>query len=465
VDRQDTDFRIDKGAGKLAMLVWFMVPHQHSDGNQWREQSMRLSFANLFAAVLFAAVLFAAVLFAVVLFAVVLSAGVAHAVQVPTPDPSQGDGGVSPFYTWTGDIPATPGQTLRTEPLDPALGLDMAGEQRRILYTSTDGMDDKRPVVVSGAYFVPKGAPPAAGWPLVAWAHGTTGIADTCAPSWTKRSERDAHYLNAWLEQGFAIVATDYQGLGTPGPHPYLAVRPEAYSVLDSARAVLKAFPNVANTTVVIGQSQGGGAAFTTMAIAPAYAPDLSIRGGVATGVPYLTSAVLQPPANPPPADKADPTVAYNLYIAVMIQQGDASRTADQLVTERALPLLQEARTTCVGPLFRDVLQAGLNRANTLKADYRTAFAAVLPAMEYPTLHLSQPLFVGTGQQDHDVPPMSQLALVRKACAAGSVVESHLYAGLTHGGTVNASLKDSVPFVRKIMAGAPITPVCEPVAE
>jgi hypothetical protein len=44
-------------------------------------------------------------------------------------------------------------------------------------------------------------------------------------------------------------------------------------------------------------------------------------------------------------------------------------------------------------------------------------------------------------------------------------VESHLYGGLTHGGTVNASLKDSVPFVRKIMAGAPITPVCEPVAE
>ena len=59
----------------------------------------------------------------------------------------------------------------------------------------------------------------------------------------TGPDERDAAYLNAWLQQGYAIVATDYQGLGTPGPHPYLAVRPEAYSVLDSARAVLAAFP------------------------------------------------------------------------------------------------------------------------------------------------------------------------------------------------------------------------------
>ena len=399
------------------------------------------------------------------LCAVVLSVGAVHAARVPVPDASQGDGGVSPFYTWTGEIPAAPGQMLRTEPLDPALGLDVAGEQTRILYTSTNGMDGKTLVIVSGAYFVPKGAPPAGGWPLVAWAHGTTGIADVCAPSWTKRSERDAHYLNAWLEQGFAIVATDYQGLGTPGPHPYLAVRPETYSVLDSARAVLKAYPNVANKIVVIGQSQGAGAAFATAGLAPAYAPELSVRGGVATGLPYLTAAILQPPANPPPADKADPTVAYSLYIAVMIQGMDASRTADQLVTERALPLLQEARTTCVGPLFRDVQQAGLNRANALKEDYRAAFAAVLPVMEYTTVHLAQPLFVGTGQQDHDVPPVFQLTLVRKACAEGSVVESHLYSGLSHGATVNASLKDSVPFVGKILAGAPITPVCQPVAE
>jgi dipeptidyl aminopeptidase/acylaminoacyl peptidase len=85
--------------------------------------------------------------------------------------------------------------------------------------------------------------------------------------------------------------------------------------------------------------------------------------------------------------------------------------------------------------------------------------------MEYSTVKLAQPLFVGTGEQDHDVPPAEQLALVRSACAEGSTVEAHLYAGLNHSQTVNGSLKDSVPFVRKLLAGQPVKSICEPTAE
>jgi pimeloyl-ACP methyl ester carboxylesterase len=396
------------------------------------------------------------------LFGILLSASIARAAQVPAPDASQGDGGVSPFYTWVGEIPETPGRMLRTEPLDAALGLAMAGQQFRILYSSTNGVDGKTPVAVSGAYFAPKGTPPAGGWPLVAWAHGTTGIADVCAPSWTARSKRDADYLNAWLSQGYAIVATDYQGLGTPGPHPYLAVRPEAYSVLDSLRAALKGFPNIANQIVVIGQSQGGGAAFATAGIAPLYAPELHIRGTVATGVPFFGSGS---PRRPAESDSVDPTVAYSLYIAIMTQQGDPAEKVDQLVTARALPLLEKARTTCVAALFQEVGRAGLNRRNALTPAFVAAVKVVSPNLQYATVRLSQPLFVGTGQLDHDVPPGSQLALVRNACVQGSVVEAHLYAGLAHGATVNASLKDSVPFVRRVLAGETIKSVCEPVAE
>ena len=398
--------------------------------------------------------------------AILLAAiALARAAQVPAPDPRQGDGGVSAFYTWTGEIPAAPGQMLRTEPLDPALGLAMAGRQVRILYSSTDGIDGNKPIVVSGAYFTPKGTPPAGGWPLVAWAHGTTGIADVCAPSWTARSSRDASYLNAWLAQGYAIVATDYQGLGTPGPHPYLAVRPEAFSVLDSVRAVLKTFPDVANQVVIIGQSQGGQAAFATAGLAPTYAPELHIRGTVATGVPFLGPTMLRPPAHPTPPEVADPTVTYSLYLGFMIQQHDPPKAADQLVTARALPLFEQARSLCVGALFRAVLHAGLNRGNALTPEYPKALAAVLPILQYSTVRLTQPLFVGTGAQDHDVPPAAQLALVRNACTQGLTVEAHLYTGLDHGQTLNASLKESEPFVRKVLAGQPVSSICEPTAE
>ncbi|MGH1559106.1 hypothetical protein ACRAWD_18365 [Caulobacter segnis] len=87
-----------------------------------------------------------------------------------------------------------------------------------------------------GRGVLPEGAAAGGGWPLIAWAHGTTGVADVCAPSFMPRSDRDQQYLSAWLAAGYAIVATDYAGLGTPGPHPYLQPRSEGLAVLDSAR-------------------------------------------------------------------------------------------------------------------------------------------------------------------------------------------------------------------------------------
>jgi len=401
--------------------------------------------------------------FLVGLIALLLASGAARAAQ--TPDPKLGDGGVSPFYSWTGDIPDVPGRMLRTEPLKPVLGLTGASEQFRILYTSTDGIGGKAPVTVSGAYFVPKGSAPAGGWPVVAWAHGTTGVADVCAPSWTPRSQRDAAYLNAWLQQGFAIVATDYQGLGTPGLHPYPVVRALAYSVLDSVRAVLSGVPGIANRIVVVGQSQGGAATFAAVGEAPGYAPELHIRGGVATGVPYLAATMRPAEGAASSPDLADRTVAYAFYAALVSLQLNPSLTPDQLVSPRGLPILELARTTCVGPLFRAVTGAGLNRANSLLPGYRRASIENAALFRYSTVRLATPIFIGTGERDQDVEPARQLALVRDACAAGSVVEAHVYAGLDHGATVNASLKDSVPFVRKLMAGEAISPVCRPTAE
>ena len=129
---------------------------------------------------------------------------------------------------------------------------------------------------------------------MIAWAHGTVGIADVCAPSWTPRSQRDIDYLNAWLAQGYAIVATDYQGLGTPGPHPYHVAKAEGWSVLDSVRAALKAFPQLSRSVVIVGQSQGAHAALSASLLAKDYAPGIKLLGTVATGVSIY--APFEPP-------------------------------------------------------------------------------------------------------------------------------------------------------------------------
>lgn len=383
------------------------------------------------------------------------------AAQSPALDPLQGDGRVSAFYQWTGPMPGKPGRLLNTEPLPSELGLSQAGIQKRILYTSTDGVDDTSPTIVSGGYFAPKGTPPAGGWPIVAWAHGTTGMADICAPSWQSRSYRDAQYLNKWLSEGFAIVATDYQGVGTPGPHPYLKTRPAAYSVLDSIRAVLGGGFGVSNKILLVGQSQGGGAAFATAGFAPDYAPDLNIRGTVATGVPYLSEKTLSKPPTKDP-NKVDPTLAYILYIGLTLQQTDSSLKASDMFSARALPVFELARTTCIAALERNVTSAALTPATTTLPGFRKAGAAALPSFTYPTLKLAQPIFIGTGAMGKDVQPEDQLSLVKDSCEAGSTVEAHLYSGLDQGQTVNASLKDSLPFVKKVMAGEAITPICDP---
>ncbi|KAF1033515.1 MAG: hypothetical protein GAK37_00115 [Pseudomonas sp.] len=380
----------------------------------------------------------------------------------PKPDPLQGDGRVSAFYTWDKPIPATPSKLLRTEPLEANLTLASAASARRILYTSVNGIDNKTPIVVSGALFLPKGKAPAGGWPVVSWGHGTVGIADICAPSWQGRAYRDVTYLNRWLDEGFAVVATDYQGLGVAGGHPLLNNRMAAYGILDAARAVVADVPGLANKVLIVGQSQGGAGAFAAAGYAATYAPDLGVKGSVATGVIYELGNKDAPKADP---NKVDPTLAYGFYTLLAAQQYDPSINPADFYTDKALPLIEQARTSCVFALEADVEGLGLTPATTKKPNQSKQLAPWFAQVSYPTLKTSKPIFIGSGAEDPSTTAFTQLKLMKDACNAGSVVEGHLYKGLEHSGTVNASLKDSVPFAHKVINDQPITPICSPTAQ
>ncbi len=101
------------------------------------------------------------------------------------------------------------------------------------------------------------------------------------------------------------VVATDYQGLGTPGIHPYLVGQSEAQGVLDAARAARNLEGRAAsNTVVVIGYSQGGQAALFAGQIAQSYAPELYLAGVVAIGP--VTSVTELAPTTPDDRTDAD---------------------------------------------------------------------------------------------------------------------------------------------------------------
>lgn len=179
----------------------------------------------------------------------------------------------------------------------PLAGAPEGAQAYRVVYRSTDS--GGAAVDVTGVVIIPAAASPAAGRDIVAWAHGTSGIADDCAPSTNSWLFGSIAGLASLLRHGYVVAATDYQGLGGPGPHPYLVGPSAARSVLDivrAAREVPQAYAS--NRFVVWGESQGGHATLWTSQLAASYAPELQLMGAAAAAPPVDLAANLTGNAN-----------------------------------------------------------------------------------------------------------------------------------------------------------------------
>ena len=337
--------------------------------------------------------------------------------------------------------------------LDPILGLSEAAEQYRIRYNSVSGVDGKSIREDTGAVFIPKGKAPKAGWPVVLWTHGTIGVASKCAPSLNPRSPRDVQYLNTWLSLGFAIVAPDYSGLGSEGLHHYLNSRGEAWSVLDSAEAAISKFP-LSNNVVIVGQSQGAHAAFAAAGYQPEYAPNLNIIATVLTGTPYFKPGISAEEVigGSKPSDKGDPKMPYAMYIYLSAADQDSSLKVEDFFQKSAIEDVKLANKLCIGELTQYVMSKGMNGANSLKPEIQTLLDKELPNMDYNTMKINHPVFVGIGLEDVNVPTKMQQVFANDVLKAGTNATVKEYPGLSHSETVNVSLRDSVPFVLKAMA-------------
>ncbi len=146
-------------------------------------------------------------------------------------------GAPGPFYALPAPLPAgAPGTIVRSEPVP---NFFPGATAFRVLYLSTGY--DEQPTAVSGLIIVPDSPPPPAGRKVVAWTHGTVGVASNCGPSLIEGARYGAALpaLEQLLAAGYVVTATDYQGLGTPGPHPYLVGASAAANALDNIRAAI----------------------------------------------------------------------------------------------------------------------------------------------------------------------------------------------------------------------------------
>jgi pimeloyl-ACP methyl ester carboxylesterase len=145
-----------------------------------------------------------------------------------------------------------------------------------VLYRSTGLYGE--PIAVSGIVIIPASPVPPHGRPVVAWAHPTSGVWPRCAPSLAIFLFQQIQGLRNMLRIGYVVAATDYPGLGTAGPHPYLVGISEGRAVLDSVRAA-RALPeaHAGRRFAVWGHSQGGQAALYAGLLARGYAPELHL--------------------------------------------------------------------------------------------------------------------------------------------------------------------------------------------
>lgn len=379
--------------------------------------------------------------------------GVSVAVQRAAPH-------ADAFYAAPDAPPDEPGSLLRAEPF--TRQIPDGASAWRILYTTT--LDEGEPTVASGLVVVPDGvgtdggAPP----PVVAWAHGTTGYARGCAPSVLDEPfESGAFFLlDDVLARGWALVATDYAGLGTAGPHPYLVGQGEARSVLDAVRAA-RALDGatLGEQTVVWGHSQGGHAALWAGAVAPAYAPDVPLAGVAALAPASDLTAMVSHLENVPGGS------VFASYVVAAYDAAYPDADAIEAVRPGARLVVHEMASRCLsepGALV-SVAEALSMDQPLWTTDPTDGALGERLAENVPTGAVEAPLLVAQGASDPLVLPSTQDAYVGERCAAGQPVDYRTYEGRDHVGLVQADsplASDLVRWTEARLAGEPPTPTC-----
>lgn len=350
------------------------------------------------------------------------------------------------FYTPPAELPAELGAVIRTEPMNltpsvPDLmnGGALPADAQRIMYRSTGAAGG--PIAVTGTYLQPK-----APWngpgprPLAVVTPGTQGQGDQCAPSrsmevglgiQTSPPSMAAGYAVidalSMVQEGFAVVVTDYEGLGTPGHHPYVNRDSQGRSALDAARAALR-LPGTDlvpdSKTVVTGYSQGGGAAAAAGELQPSYAPDLNLVGIAAGAPPSDMLGTLER------VDGGLLTGAVGYAINGILQVHPELREAfDRQLNDEGRRMLDTVAGQCVA---ETALTYGLRRTGEFTVDGRSLADAarsepeilrVLEGYNLGNVAPAVPSLVLIGRNDDVVPHETAVELTRNWCEQGTPVE------------------------------------------
>jgi pimeloyl-ACP methyl ester carboxylesterase len=357
------------------------------------------------------------------------------------------------FYKPPKKLPQRHGTLIWARKAGGLVPLANAKYTKLVLYSSRTPKGAKD--AISGSVSVPKGKPPKGGWPVITWAHGTTGVADVCAPSrdfaGTPNPTGETYInndLNAWLAAGYAVLRTDYQGLGTPGKHPYLIGTSEGRSVLDIVAAARQLDPKIGKRYLIAGHSQGGHAALFAAGLASRWQPKLKLRGTVAFAPAshILDQASLLPALTSPSGLTA---------LATLILDGASTQSSainvNQILSDRVLQFYPLLQSQCLGRLGQSDELGGIppSQLERSGADV-SALNPVLAAMN-PAVKTAAPVLIPQGESDTTVFKVFTDQLVGELNGLGDQVTYKTYPGIDHVGVVTAGEADALSFFQQML--------------
>jgi alpha-beta hydrolase superfamily lysophospholipase len=367
---------------------------------------------------------------------------------------------ITPFYDTALPLgPGQPGDLIRSEPAKD-LHLSPGVSAVRILYRSLS--PSKSPVPASGVVLIPAAEAPAGGWPIIAWAHGTTGVTRPCAPSLMKDLNYGWSELSSLVDMGYAVVAADYQGLGAPGIHPYLDKITNAEDVIFSVPAARSAVHSLGSRWVAMGHSQGGLVAASIGEI-EYRRKDPGYLGSVSIAAAWDAEKVL----GRMDAPGTDPlNNAYLALVAQGLRAQNPSFRIDEILTPAAIERLSEAGDHCVEAdmaFFFDlprgsVIKPGWKQNPTVKAFFER---------DRLTGPIAGPMLVLASTDDESVPASTVDDNVARLCTTGATLEYVRYAdyGLDHDGIERATTGMRLKWIGERFAGHPAPSNCSAVAK
>jgi len=346
-------------------------------------------------------------------------------------------------------VPAGPdGELLRSVQLFAPGDFEMWA----ILYRST-GLDGE-PIAVSGLVTKRDSWPSDAPRPILAIAHGTTGLADVCAPSRdpVKRLEVIAAGFPA-ADDGWIVVATDYAGLGTPGPHPYIDGPSAGRAVLHSIIAAQQLEgADAGDRAALQGISQGGHATLWAAQLAAMEAPDLDIVGAVAAAPAGDLIAI----ADWARSGGETPDSWVNTLTLAVAWSQSYGLPLDQLLNADGLAAAPRLETEC----RPDPAGQPLDLSNEIQPAWDAAMVANSPG----AVAASMPILYLQGTADEQIPVESARVTLARLCAVGDTVDYREIPDADHAGSLYgaARLAEARAWLADRLAGRPVTTTCGP---